>query len=725
MQNPSHGVAQPLVRAPTPFTTASIANTSQQNHVHLISGHRFPLIASLTLDQAFRYLVDAPQIVKALAPMSWTYVQAPQDGTLWLEWLTPEKNEGRFPSDGYVWGDAEQTYRQEFGGYTVELMVHTVGYRMQYDHMASHARTRYHIVNKNPSVNAAPPDPSLWLVHYHQAEHNRILPSGQVPFTPQMQQIMNERRWLEGQGMLEKKDFMLHDRSSWPSIDVPRKAGMHPQQMRQPGFYGANPQNRPPYYPQSGGQPSQAKRQRMNPPTAGATADGIHDSSIEDEENTTLGDFFDHLTPRDISMTRYMQHHRWMEEVFSSPYASAQIVPADLGIGLMGELKGLTEGILEPPSLDFTGDKAQATKAKEAQPFTNLKQEQIDEFNKRVEKHLEEGQAEIARMKSEHAAKMAEWKKSSKLMQAEKRLRYATWEGHESAVPAFRFEEPAANGHREEGAKREAVEDVVKDVESLLGVKVSTHKEADMIEKGGLEKEEEPPREPIAPSLPAQQQRAVPGTAFAGGLPDAQTYHSDPLPPSVADSKPQETHVVPQQQQQAQPQAGVEASLMAVPADTSMQGIDVDDDNMDSTFNLGNEQLAVSAHVDEPKLPAMMQTATQQEMPAVNTVPADATAPVQTMPSQSLQADDGAPVGATGTGAGGDGDGAENTSMFDNSAFDDFTNMDDAGGDGMMFEGGGDMGDDMFGDAIHGMDPGDALGDLGGGQGGQGAEGGQ
>ncbi|KAI7288261.1 hypothetical protein KC345_g170 [Hortaea werneckii] len=36
-----------------------------------------------------------------------------------------------------------------------EMMVHTVGYRMQYDQMASHARTRYHFVAKDPTSSIA------------------------------------------------------------------------------------------------------------------------------------------------------------------------------------------------------------------------------------------------------------------------------------------------------------------------------------------------------------------------------------------------------------------------------------------------------------------------------------------------------------------------------------------------------------------------------------------
>ncbi|EMC95667.1 hypothetical protein BAUCODRAFT_42961, partial [Baudoinia panamericana UAMH 10762] len=472
-----------------------------QNHVHLISGRRFPLIAGpLSIDQAVTYLLDAPTIVSRLAAMSWTYVQAPQDGTLWLEYIPPEKE--RFSSDGYVWGDPETSICHEFNGYTIELYRHTVGYRPHHDQMASHARTRYHLIAKNPAVNAAKPDPALWIVHYHTTDANRMLPSSQVPFPPQMQQIMRERQVLEAQGRLEKRDFMLHDRSAWPALNLPNAATLQRQMsMQQQGYpsqasqaQAAMMRNQYPQYPAYQQQqpqhlqPPPAKRQRPNPSVSGASVllDGIHgDTSIEDEENTTLGDFFDHLTPRDISVSRYMQHHRWMEEVFSSPYASNQIVPADLGLGLMGELKGLTDGILEPPTVDLALSEQPLQKAKEAQPFTNLSKEQLEEFNKRVATHLEEGQAEIERMKAEHAREMGEWKKTNLLMQSEKKLRYATWQGHEDAVPAYRLEDPSATEHMSDSEKRVTLEDVLKEVEDALGVKISARKEAEMVEKGG------------------------------------------------------------------------------------------------------------------------------------------------------------------------------------------------------------------------------------------------
>ncbi len=458
------------------------------------------MLPSLSLQQAYAYLLDAPTIVKQTAPMSWTYLSAPQDGTVFLEWMSRAKGEHAFPSDGYVWCDPEQSFRQEFNGYMVEMMIHQVGFRPNYDHTTSHARTRYHFIAKTPNLNAPPPDPSLWIVHYHQADPGRTMDVRQIPIPHITRSIMNERKWLESQGRLEKKDFMLHDREHWPQISIPGSMAPMPQHM-----YGQQmtPQQQQTMLQQQRGYPSQtnypvqqppAKRPRHSGPSGmGGSIDGGHDNKeIEEEENTSLGDFFDHLSPREISSVRFMQHHRWMEEVFSSPYASSRIVPPDLGIGLMGVLKGLTEGILDPPSVgEITKELLEpASKAKEAQPFTNLKKEQVDEFSKRVERHLEEGHAEVEKMKKEHAEKMAEWKKSKSVLQAEKRLRYATWEGHEGAVQAFRLDVPPANGHAEGSANTETVDIIVEEVEKTMGVKIEGGEEVTMVQKGGLERDE-------------------------------------------------------------------------------------------------------------------------------------------------------------------------------------------------------------------------------------------
>lgn len=639
---------------------------------------------------------------------------------------------------------------------------------------------------KNPAVNAAPPDPSLWIVHYHQAEPNRILPTQSVPLSPQMRQIMSERRWLESQGRLEKKDFMLHDRSQWPSIHVP-SAAHHQQQQQQPGnFYNPNnpmgpPLNQPPQgWPQ---QPPQ-KRQRQHPPSSSGlpgSSEGAHDTSIEDEENTAAGDFFDHLTPRDISMARYQQHHRWMEEVFSSPYASNQIVPPDLGLGLMGELKGLTEGLLEQPSMDFSSSEhaavlPSAAKAKGgAHAFTNLKTEQIDEFNKRIEKHMAEGQAEIEVMKAEHAAKMAGWKKSSRtLMQAEKRLRGATWEGHESALPTnLRLE------GTEEVGEGETVEAVVSEVEGLLGGRVGESKEAVLVEKGGLEREE------VVVPLVREEAVAEQSSAMEGSgvmLEEPVVYHQDPAPAgglpmqqqmAGLDGNSQQAQMPSlQQQQQVQEtmhqhqrqQQQVIADLDPEDADdqsqtlhdeatgemgemdmsmndTSMlEGMDLDVEDEGDDINFDESGLDTAQEAGEGDARTGTFEAGEGLLPRVGSTAAEAEA-------AGLGVDDSQSVGAGGLGEGslaaispsaamasamqdvGAGEaqaGMADGGLFNEVAFDDFTNVggnveaegEEVGADDLLDFGQGEVGvepqpemgegegmdESAFGDALHGME---------------------
>jgi hypothetical protein len=686
----------------------------------LISAHQFPLVGQLALNVAFKYLLDAPQIVKTLAPMSWTYVNGPNDGTIWLEWL-PQYKQSRLASDGFVWGDAESVFRQEYGGYTIEGMVHQLGYRPGHDQLASHARTRYHFISKAPNVNAAAPDPSLWIVHYHQAEHRNILPSAQLPFDHHTRQLMMERQSLQNQGRLEKRDFMLHDREHWPHINGPtgREVGHN---MMAPGFYGSNPMPTRGFNP-----PPPAKRQRTGQGSITGVNDGMPDTSIEDEENTALGDYFDHLTPRDISTARYMQHHRWMEEVFSSPYASGQIVPADLGLGLMGEMKSLTDGLLEPPSMDF---EEKLPGKEEPKPFTNVKKEQVDEFNKRVQKHLDDGHAEIERMKAEHAAKMQEWRKTKTLLQAEKRLRSATWEGHETAT--YRLEEPEINDQTLD--KRETVEKVLEDVEAILGVKFAGYADATLIEKGGWEEAEELPAAP--PSRSPEEQAG----AQANEAPQSKAEQLQPNVPANV-PQPNVSPAPPQQQQSNVPTPNVnmqsnvqtQGSYQQQPqhnppsvSNSDLQlpeGMDLD--TADLQFPSAGVTPAQSGTSGQNQTPG---DTTSFSMPQSNIPPSEAAASsAQQQPGQpqsqqgsaamanlsAQQPGSNAPsTGPQGTPAGGLSD-LQDTSMFNDSFADLAGDFGGDAGDGMI-----DFNvDSAFGDALHGMDtPGD--GDMfGGGEG--------
>lgn len=53
--------------------------------------------------------------------MTWTYLQGPADGTVFMEWLPAGGPGGqihsRFASDGFVWADAERTFTMDIKGY--------------------------------------------------------------------------------------------------------------------------------------------------------------------------------------------------------------------------------------------------------------------------------------------------------------------------------------------------------------------------------------------------------------------------------------------------------------------------------------------------------------------------------------------------------------------------------------------------------------------------------
>ena len=86
----------------------------------------------MPVEQAFEFLIQAPRIVKEVAPMTWTYLQGPADGTVFMEWQPASGGGGmgggvggpsggqrpsRFASDGFVWADAENTFTMDVKGY--------------------------------------------------------------------------------------------------------------------------------------------------------------------------------------------------------------------------------------------------------------------------------------------------------------------------------------------------------------------------------------------------------------------------------------------------------------------------------------------------------------------------------------------------------------------------------------------------------------------------------
>lgn len=445
--------------------------------------------------------------------------------------------------------------------------------------MATHARRRYRLLSKNPSVPSPPPDPQVWLVHYTQAEPRKVVPAQNIKPEDMTQRVFQERRWIESHGPLQRQEFMLSQREMWPQLQLAQRKASSPGQTQ----YPRGPVTQPPvahpanarfsgqYYQQQPGQ-SPAKRQRQNPqlpqPPQSAHSNmaptqpfQAPDTSIEDEEDVTYGDLLDQLTQRELSLTRYMQHHEWMEEIFSSPYATDQIIPVDLGFGLAGELSGVTEGIFDsvPKPRDA------ASQHKKLQP------QELQEFEKRISEHKNKVEAEMKAMRESHAKAMADVKRSKVLLRAERQLR---------------------------NAGQAAAEAIVKDVETACGGRVVPAETEKMIERGGLKDKVQP-----APPQDTVMGGTLPMSAVAPNAPTAgQTQMATPTAAPVQQAVA--AALVPQ------PQAPMTSHL---PQDTDMS---VDSTPATQAASLqAQAPTAVPASISAPQ----MQAIPQQPQPGVPT----------------------------------------------------------------------------------------------------------
>ncbi|KAH7326467.1 hypothetical protein B0I35DRAFT_405706 [Stachybotrys elegans] len=460
--DPSHSVPQELMP-----------------HVHLISSTRYPVMPQPNVNEIAKWLMAAPQVARDRAPFFWTYLDKPADGSIFLTWQPLGRLGTAFATDGFVWGPQEHLYKHDLGnGLMLEIYYQKSGY-IQGEQFALHSRRRFRLVPVPGHPNPTQPDISLFIVHYGPSEHNDRLPVSSIPYDERTNASMQQRHFLMRAGQIRRKEFMLSDRVNWPSL---------PELTRQQ----LGPQVAPRGVPQQMAYPTQAtpgppaKRPRHAPvQNAPAPMQGMPalDAAFDDDEDTSRGDMFDNLTPREISYTRYLQNHEWMEEILSSPYRINQITPPDLGLGLKGELAALTEGIFI----------AQGGEAQSQVPdkgyVGRLDPGKAEEFRKRVDAHIESTKDEIEKMKAAHAEALAKFKSTSIFATKEKELRSLD----NTRQEAKEGDEGVAHPTKD----AVAVEEIVKQVEAATGLKISSAPIVNRIQAGGYQA---PAPEPAAPT---------------------------------------------------------------------------------------------------------------------------------------------------------------------------------------------------------------------------------
>lgn len=281
--------------------------------------------------------------------------------------------------------------------------------------------------------------------------------------------------------------------------------------MVQPG----NPRN----VPQQMAYPPASKRSRTAAHAQQQMAPGPAPFiAFDDEEDTSQGDMFDHMTPRDISMARYTRNHEWMEEVLGSAYRIGQIVPADLGLGLQGELSSVTQGIFEAPGVD-------AHKKPPAKPVVgHLDAELATQFRDRIQKRIQDGHSDMAQMKARHEKQMARFQSSLALLRGEKELRGAVDEtGPEFWRLEGREEDDEDGVSHSSGKTHRKTDEIVAEIESALGRHIEVVSDVKRVQDGGYQ---EPAPEPetlhVPPAAPD------PGDASGAGpsQPSRQPSHS-------------------------------------------------------------------------------------------------------------------------------------------------------------------------------------------------------
>ncbi|KUI62447.1 SWI/SNF and RSC complexes subunit ssr4 [Cytospora mali] len=459
-------------------------------------------MANVSPQDVTKWLMNAPKIARDTAPFFWTYLDAPADGTIMLTWQPLQRMDTNFATDGYIWAAPETYFQQDMGnGLMLEMFFQRAGYR-QGEQFAAHSRRRFRLIPKQPMHGAPQVDPSLWIVHYGPNEPQDRMPANMIPIDPRTQNMLQSRMQLQRGGQIARKEFMLADRLNWPTINPPREGRGHPM-MAQPPHARTIPQ--PMAYPPQPPAPNKRARTAAAHAAQQQLLGASHFVSYDDEDDTYQGDIFDRMTPRDISMARYTRNHEWMEEILGSAYRIGQITPADLGLGLQGDLSSLTRGIYEASGVD-------AHKKPPTKPVVgHLDPKLADEFRKRVSDKIENDKAEMEQMKAQHEKMMDRFKSNSILNRSEKELRFAVDEtGPEFWRLEGKEEDEEENASKWNGNQHRKVDDIVAEVESALGRHIAVVSDVKRIQDGGYQ---EPAPEPEALPMPP----AAPPAANSGG----------------------------------------------------------------------------------------------------------------------------------------------------------------------------------------------------------------
>ncbi|KTW26475.1 hypothetical protein T552_02956 [Pneumocystis carinii B80] len=329
-----------MIETAQQYLLSSIPKQEWRNQVWCKSTLSYPVNPHLSIESITDMLLKAPGVVQKV-PFVWNFIDKPVDGQIFLVWLSPESSMHP-PPDGLQYMDSENCYRIDIGGNTVEIFEHKYGFHPVTESHASRIRRRFRLVKGG--------NDQLWLIYYLRSSENDRLPANSQTAIPQPPRTYPLP-------FIQNKPFLLYESAtpqasrSYNSVtsNVPTRPMMYYNNIT--STQGNQNFQKPQYTTQSGGAYSAAaynaqpnmplfydikKKPKTN--ISASTDHGssnfqnllLHHSKTISEEEEPQGDELDFLTPRDISIARYMRHHDWMEEIFNNTFKISNILSSPL-----------------------------------------------------------------------------------------------------------------------------------------------------------------------------------------------------------------------------------------------------------------------------------------------------------------------------------------------------------------------------------------------------------
>ncbi|KAG4304222.1 hypothetical protein PORY_002403 [Pneumocystis oryctolagi] len=355
------------------FLQSSVPNPEWRSQVWCKSTLSYPVNPHLSIESIADMLFKAPGVVQQI-PFVWNFIDKPVDGQIFLVWLSPELTINP-PPDGLQYMDTENCYRIDIGANTVEIFEHKYGFHPATESHTSRIRRRFRLIKGG--------NDQLWLIYYlRSSENDRLLANSQtaIPQPPRSYPLP----YIQNKPFLLYENTTLQPSRSYSSVSntiakpmiyynspIPIKGN----QLFQKNQYSSQPgelhsttctiqPNIPLFY-------DSRKKHKTN--SSAATDYGSqntenplsYQSKGIPETEEPQGDELDFLTPRDISIARYMRHHDWIEEILNSTFKIDDILSSPLF----------------PKSSDFTIDALKEKLAStEIQTMKDLHKKRIEEI---------------------------------------------------------------------------------------------------------------------------------------------------------------------------------------------------------------------------------------------------------------------------------------------------------------------------------------------------------